>query len=163
MPSASRSPISKYSSATSPGASFSFDGQAVPFLRRAQPGFRPLLGLGRIAAAIDIKPAMGAGSDAGIFVPAPIDQIVSALRARPRMVGNLVSRQTGFVANFLREVVEIAREIVIGNGELAGLVQAEIWRVRLDGQLIERQMLGRFRYRALEFMPQDSSVWRGRA
>jgi len=45
----------------------------------------------------------------------------------------------------LRQVVEIAREILIGDGELAGGVQAEERRVGLDGQLIEREVLGRFR------------------
>ena len=116
-----------------------------------QPAFRPLLGFGRVAAAADIEPAMRAGADAGIFVAAPIDQIVPALGARPRVVGDFVSRQAGLGADRLREIVEIAREIVVGNGELAGLVQAEERRVRLDGQLIEREMLGRFRDGALEF------------
>ena len=94
---------------------------------------------------------MRAGADAGIFVAAPIDQIVPAFGARPRVVGDLVSRQAGLGAGRLREIVEIARGVVVGNDELAGLVQAEERRARLDGELIKREMLGRFRDGALEF------------
>ena len=32
--------------------------------------------------AVDIEPAMRAGTDAGIFLAAPVDQIMLALRAR---------------------------------------------------------------------------------
>ncbi|MGY4483934.1 hypothetical protein ACVWWR_003125 [Bradyrhizobium sp. LM3.2] len=35
---------------------------------------------------VDVEPAMGAGADAGIFLAAPVDQIVPALGARPRMI-----------------------------------------------------------------------------
>ena len=58
-----------------------------------QPGFRALLGRGGVAAAVDVEPAVRAGADAGIFVVAPIDEIVPALGARPRVVGDLVGRQ----------------------------------------------------------------------
>ena len=80
-----------------------------------QPGFRPLLGLGGVAAAVDVEPAMRARTDAGIFVAAPVDQIVPALGAGPRVVGNLVGRQAGAGADLLRQIVEIARQIVVGN------------------------------------------------
>ena len=93
---------------------------------------------------------MGARPDAGIFVAAPIDQIVPALGARPRVVGNFVGRQAGLGAGRLREVVEIARGVVVGNDELAGFLQTEKRRVLLDGQLIERKMLGRLGNGALE-------------
>ena len=52
---------------------------------------------------------MRARSDAGIFVAAPVDQIVPALGARPRVIGNFIGRQAGAGADRLREVVEIAR------------------------------------------------------
>ena len=151
MPSASRSPISRNSSAVSPRGQLLVDDQAVACrLHAHQPAFRALVGFGRVAAAVDIEPAMRARPDAGIFVAAPIDQIVPAFGARPRVVGNFVGRQAGLGADRLREVVEIARGVVVGNDELAGFVQTEKRRVRLDGQLIEREMLGRLGNGALE-------------
>ena len=152
MPSASRNPISRNSSATSPGWSFSSTMRPWPCAStRVSQRFRALLGFGGVAAAVDIEPSMRARPDAGIFVPAPINQIVPALGARPRVVGNFVSRQACAGADQLREIVKIAPQIVVGNRELARLVQPEERRAGLDGQLIERQMLGRFRDRALEF------------
>ena len=94
---------------------------------------------------------MCARSDSRVVMSAPVNQIVPALRAGPRMIGNLVSRQAGIGANGLREIIEIAREILVRNGELARPVQAEERRVRFDGQLIEREMLGGFSDRTLEF------------
>ena len=47
-----------------------------------QPGFRPLFGGGGVAHAVDVEPAMGAGADAGIFVAAPVDQVVPAFARR---------------------------------------------------------------------------------
>ena len=46
-----------------------------------QPGLGTLLGRDRVPDAVDIEPAMRAGADAGIFLAAPVDQIVPALRA----------------------------------------------------------------------------------
>ena len=127
------------------------DGQSgAAGLHAHQPAFRPPLGFRRIAASAEVEPAMRARSDAGIFVAAPIDQIVPALGARPRVIGNFVSRQAGVGADYLREIVEIAREILVGDRELAGGVQAEKGRLRFDGELIKREMLGGFGDGALE-------------
>ena len=93
---------------------------------------------------------MGARPDAGIFARAPVDQIVPALGARPRMIGNLVGRQAGIRAHLLRRVVERARGVVVGDDELAGRMQCGKWRVLLDGELIEREMLAGLRDGALE-------------
>ena len=46
-----------------------------------QPGFGTLFGRDRMARAIDVEAAMGARADAGIFLAAPVDEIVLALRA----------------------------------------------------------------------------------
>ena len=40
----------------------------------------------------------------------------------------------------MREIVKIARQILVGNDQFAGLVQAEERRVGFDGQLIKRKM-----------------------
>jgi hypothetical protein len=91
---------------------------------------------------------MRAGPDAGVLVAAPINQIVPALGAGPRVVGNLVGGKAGRGADILRDVIELARGVVVGRNKLAGFAQREERRVRLDRQLIERQMLGRFGDRA---------------
>ena len=78
-------------------------------------------------------------------MPAPIDEVVPALRARPRVVRHFVGRQAGARTNFLRRIVEVARAILVGNDQLAALMQRIERRLRLDRQLIERQMLRRFR------------------
>src|SRR4051812_29024346 len=51
-----------------------------------QPRFRTLLGRRRVARAVDEQPAMCAWSNAGIFVIAPVDEIVPALGTRPSVV-----------------------------------------------------------------------------
>ncbi len=102
--------------------------------------------------AVDIEAAVGAGTDAGIFLAAPVDQIVFALRARPGVVGNLVGRQALLRADVLRDVVERARHGFVRRLQFAGGVQAEERRALFDGELIERQMLGGFRDRQLQFI-----------
>ena len=47
-------------------------------------------------------------------------------------------------ANILRHVVEGARGRLVRRLQLAGRVQAEERRAFLDGELVERQLLGRF-------------------
>ena len=51
----------------------------------------------------------------------------------------------------MREIVEIARKVFVRHWQLAGLVQAEERRVRLDRQLVERKMFGGLRDRPLQF------------
>src|SRR5262245_49331088 len=51
--------------------------EAVAVLLDAfQPGFRPFLGGGGVALAGDIEAAVRARPDAGIFVAAPVDEVV---------------------------------------------------------------------------------------
>src|SRR5208282_6914744 len=93
---------------------------------------------------------MGARSDAGILLRAPVDEIVPAFAARPRMVGNFIGRQAVRRANLLRGVIKGARGVLVGNFELARRVQRSERGLRLDGQLIERQMLARLGERMLK-------------
>ena len=95
---------------------------------------------------------MGARADAGIFLAAPIDEVVLALRARSRVIGNLVRRQSFACADFLRHVVQRARGGFIGCLQFAGGVQAEERRALFDGELVERQMFGRLRDREFQFI-----------
>ena len=94
---------------------------------------------------------MRAGSDAGIFRAAPINEIVPAFRARPRVIGNLVSRQAGIRAGFDREIVKRSRSVAVGDRQLAGGLQRVKRGLRLDGQLIKREMLGGFCNGEFEF------------
>ena len=55
-------------------------------------------------------------------------------------------------ADLLRHVVERARSRLVRRLQFAGGVQAEERRAFLDGELIERQMLGGFRDRELQFV-----------
>ena len=96
-----------------------------------------------IALAAMQQPAMSAGPDAGILAVAPIEQVVAALGARPRVVGNLVGGQTRCCAGLEGEVVERACGVVVRHDELAGVRQRRIGRVLLDGELVEREMLCR--------------------
>ena len=95
---------------------------------------------------------MRARTDAGIFLAAPIDEVVFALGARPRVVGNLVGRKAVRGADILRHVVQRAGDGLVGRLQFACGMQSEERRAFLDGELIERQMLGGFRNRQLQFV-----------
>src|SRR5450755_5111311 len=94
---------------------------------------------------------MRAGADAGIFIAAPVDEIVPALRAWARMIRYFVGGESVLAADLLRDVIKRARHGLVGRLELAGGVQSEERRALLDGQLIERQVLGRVRDGVLQF------------
>ncbi len=116
-----------------------------------QPRLWTPLGGDRMADTLDVQPPMRAGADAGIFVAAPVDQIVPAFRAGAGVIGNLVGRQAMRRADLLGDIVELARQRLVGRLQLAGGVQAEERRALLDGELVERQMFGGFRDRVLQF------------
>ena len=121
-----------------------------PFVLDArEPTFRALFRRGGVAVAVDVEPAMRARPDAGIFVHAPVNEIVPALGARPRVIGNLIGRQAMRRADVLRRVVERAGGVVVGHAKLAGRMERSERRVRLDGELIKRKMLAGFAQRQL--------------
>ena len=94
---------------------------------------------------------MRARSDTRIVMAAPVNHVVTTLGARPCVVGNFVGRHAGFGADRLRQIIEIARKVLVRHDQFASLVQAEEWSVRFDGQLIKRKMLRGLCYRAPEF------------
>ena len=112
-------------------------------LDEPEPGLGMLLGRGGDAGVAGDEPAMGSGADAGIFAVAPIDEVVPGFRAGPGMVRDLVGRQAVRLADLLRDVVEDPRLFVGRHRELAGLEQPLEPGVGLDGELVERQVLGR--------------------
>ena len=95
---------------------------------------------------------MRAGTDAGIFFAAPVDQIVPALCARARVIGNLIGRQAVPRADLLRDIIKRARGLLIRRLQFARGMKGEERRALLDRQLIERQMLGRFPNRKLQLI-----------
>ncbi|CEG10031.1 hypothetical protein BN961_03465 [Afipia felis] len=106
---------------------------------------------------------MRARADAGIFLAPPVDEVVAAFRAGPRVIGNLVRRQAMRGADLLRHVVELAREVLVRCFQFARAVQAEERRAFLDGQLIQRQMFGGFEIATLSSRVHASALWSGRA
>ena len=68
----------------------------------------------------------------------PIDEVVPALPARARMIGDFVSRQSRRPTNFLGQVVERAGKVRVWNSKFAGCVKTLERRIGLDGELIER-------------------------
>src|SRR5262249_57872705 len=91
-----------------------------------------------------------AGAGAGFSWAPPVDEVVPAFGARPRMVGNLVGRQACARADRLRRVIERAGGVVVGDDELARRMQRGKRRVLLDGELIEREVLARLDSGAFE-------------
>jgi len=85
---------------------------------------------------------MRAGASARIIAIAPIDQIVPAFLPLSGMIGNFIGGQAGGFGQFLGGLIKPCRQVFIGSPQLAVAMQEGIRRFRLDGQLIERQMIG---------------------
>src|SRR5262245_1581668 len=117
----------------------------------AQPPLWQLLGCGGAPLAGDVEPAMRTGPDPGIFLRAPVDEIMPALAPRPRVVGNLIGGKARGRANVLRRVIERAGGIVVWDQELAGRMQRGKRRFLLDRELVEREVFAGLFGRALEF------------
>ncbi len=141
-PSERRKPMSSISSASS--AAVSGVSSMIPWpscsTRAAQAS-----GLRSVLVACRTPPAsqapVCARTAAGVFAVAPVEQVVAALLARRGVVGDLVGWQARRGRQLLRRIVERQRCLLVGNDELAGGVQRCERRLRLDGELIERQML----------------------
>src|SRR6185312_16958284 len=108
-----------------------------------EPALRRLLLPGRELGAAERQPAMRAGADADIVAVAPIEQIVPAFGPGPRMVGDLIGRHQAGLELRLRRLVEIGREPVLRHREIAACMLRMKRGSRLDGELVERQMVGR--------------------
>ena len=128
-----------------------------------EPRLRPFFRRRRMPVALDVEPAVSARSDAGVFLGAPVDEVMPAFAAGPGVIGNLVGRQAVRRANLQGGVVKLAAEIVVGNDELARGMERGKRRVLLDGQLIEREMVAGLGQGACELAAQSFGSWRGRA
>ncbi len=85
---------------------------------------------------------MRAGADTRIIMPAPIKQIVPRLRSRPRMVGDLIGREARNLAKLLGQGIKLARQLAVGDAQRAGGMKRREWRAVLDGELIQRKVVG---------------------
>src|ERR1019366_2543703 len=74
-----------------------------------QPRLGALFGCDRMPDAAEIEAAMCAGTDTGIFLAAPVNQIMLALRAGSRVIGNLIGRQSIPGADLLRDIIQRPR------------------------------------------------------
>ena len=96
---------------------------------------------------------MRARPDAGVFAVAPIEQVVAAFLARGGVVGDFVGGQARPLRQLLRQLVEVVRQLAVGHLELAAGMQLGKRRLRLDGELIEREMPVRHCERPLQLLP----------
>src|SRR5512144_2917981 len=85
---------------------------------------------------------MRAGADASIVMTAPIEEVVARLGAGPRVVRDFVGRQSGSLAQLLRDGIKLAGKLALRNTQRACGMARRKRRALLDGQLIEREVIG---------------------
>src|SRR5262245_48349791 len=93
-----------------------------------------------MARAAEPQPAVRAGSATRILAVPPVEEVVPALLAGCRVIGDLVGRQPGGSGQLLRGIVESERRVIAGYDELARGMQRCKRRLRLDGELVKRQV-----------------------
>ena len=107
--------------------------------------------------------AVRAGADPGIIAVAPVSEVVAALRAGPGVVGDFVGGQPGRGGALLGQLEQAGRRVGVERLELVlGDHRGEA-RAGLDGQLVEREMLGAEAERAVEVADQRASSSPGSA
>ena len=89
-----------------------------------------------------VESAAGSGADACPFTRAPVDEIVPAFLARAGMVGDLVGGQPRLPGQGERDVPHVGPFILGREIELATGRQSGKTRAGLDGELIEREVIG---------------------
>src|SRR5438045_7111775 len=90
-----------------------------------QPRLRAFFRGDSVPDSVDIEPAMCAGTNAGIFLATPVNQVVPAFSAGPGVIGNLVRRQPMSRANFLSHVVERARRRFVRRLQFSSRMQSK--------------------------------------
>ena len=122
-------------------------------LDRLEPGFgRAVLARGDFFRAPAVvagqgESAVGAGPDADVVAVAPVGQVVPAFGAGARVVGDLVGRQAGRGQQVPRGLEDRHALVLSGQDQLAAPPGAVEGRARLDGQLIDREVLRRLAQR----------------
>ena len=151
MPSASRSPITSASSAASRGCSGSLPRRCRGRCARAPD--RKFSGLRWRTVRMPEAAAVRARADAGIIAVAPVSEVVAALRARARVVADFIGGQARGRGALAGQLVQRGGEVGVERLELARGMERGEARAGLDGQLVERQMAGAERQRAVERRP----------
>ena len=108
---------------------------------RRQPAVGGRHVLGRVVFPGISDPAVCPRPDADVVLVPPIGEIVPAFGARPRVIGDLVRRQSGGLEYFVGDLIERRPGVGVGQGEGAGAMRGIERRAFLDGQLVDRQMI----------------------
>src|SRR5262245_8426108 len=104
--------------------------------------------LRRHARTVDRHAAMRSRTEAEPLAGAPISQIVlRARRIAARMIGNLIRRKAGRIAQLLRDLVERRAILRVWRTHRATPDREIERRALFNGELIEREMLCRQRER----------------
>ena len=85
---------------------------------------------------------MCAGAYSRIVLIAPIDEIVPTFGTGGGVIRDLIGRKASARGLLAGDLVEVSRAVLVGNGQLAARLQIEKRRARLDGKLVERQVVG---------------------
>jgi len=85
---------------------------------------------------------MRTGPNTGIVAIAPVDQVMPTFLACAGMIGDFIGGQSGSACQFLSRLIESCRQVFTGNLQLPIFVQQRVRRLRLNGQLVQRQMIG---------------------
>ena len=88
----------------------------------------------------DGEASVRTGTHADVIAVAPIGEIVARLLSRRGVVRDLVGRQAGRVHHLLGRLVKGCRGVIRGHGEIAARVRLGERSLRLDGELVEREM-----------------------
>jgi hypothetical protein len=116
-------------------------------LHGGEPALGVALGAGGAAAFAGDPAPMRASANPGIFPVSPVEEVMPTCLASCGVIGNLVGGEPGLVGRLLRQLVEFRGARRIRDAELAQGAEGGKRRSRLDGELIERQMLAGERQR----------------
>src|SRR5690606_32297402 len=86
---------------------------------------------------LQIEPPMRAGAHTRIIAIAPVNEIVAAFGAGPRIIRYFVDGQSGSGADFLRQGIKSSGILLAGKHKRTLLMQACEGRALLDGELVE--------------------------
>ena len=101
-----------------------------------------MLAGGKLASVQGDAP-MGTRTDPQIILITPVGEVVAALRVGARVVGDLVGRQAGVRQQLAGHVEELGSLFLGKLQELAAPARSMEAGALFDGQLVERDMIGR--------------------
>ena len=129
-----------------------FGAAVAPAFNQIGPGFRRAVTARGEQRVADHQPSVSAGTDAGIILVAPVGEIMPAFVAWPGVVGDFVGEQAVTGGRFRRGVIKGRSSIFIRQNDVAAPMQSFIGRPRLDGELVEGEMVGCQRESAIQLL-----------